>query len=83
MKFAYVKVSCAGMLAFNVSVSVVWGEFSFEQDILVEGGRLGPMTNGTEYREVRPPFAAFLLPDTDLLTLHGEHPGRLQARPQT
>ncbi|XP_044040709.1 PC-esterase domain-containing protein 1A-like isoform X4 [Siniperca chuatsi] len=29
------------------------GEFSFEQDILVEGGRLGPMTNGTEYREVR------------------------------
>ncbi|KAM7365964.1 hypothetical protein PAMP_015439 [Pampus punctatissimus] len=29
------------------------GEFSFEQDILVEGGRLGTMTNGTEYKEVR------------------------------
>ncbi|XP_071190509.1 PC-esterase domain-containing protein 1A isoform X4 [Salvelinus alpinus] len=29
------------------------GEMSFEQDILVEGGRLGQMTNGTEYREVR------------------------------
>ncbi|KAL6118911.1 pced1a [Pungitius sinensis] len=29
------------------------GEFSFKQDVLVEGGRLGPMTNGTEYREVR------------------------------
>ncbi|XP_045921826.1 PC-esterase domain-containing protein 1A-like isoform X1 [Micropterus dolomieu] len=29
------------------------GEFSFEQDSLVEGGRSGPMTNGTEYREVR------------------------------
>ncbi|XP_063757384.1 LOW QUALITY PROTEIN: PC-esterase domain-containing protein 1A-like [Eleginops maclovinus] len=29
------------------------GEFSFEQDLLVEGGRLGPVTNGTGYREVR------------------------------
>ncbi|XP_053199894.1 PC-esterase domain-containing protein 1A-like [Scomber japonicus] len=29
------------------------GELSFERDALVEGGRLGPMTNGTEYREVR------------------------------
>ncbi|KAK9524388.1 hypothetical protein VZT92_016786 [Zoarces viviparus] len=29
------------------------GEFSFEQDVLVEEGRLGPMTNGTDYREVR------------------------------
>ncbi|KAM9335630.1 PC-esterase domain-containing protein 1A-like [Symphorus nematophorus] len=29
------------------------GEFSFEQDSLVEGGRLGPMNNGTDYREVR------------------------------
>ncbi|XP_072544683.1 PC-esterase domain-containing protein 1A [Salminus brasiliensis] len=29
------------------------GELSFEQDCLVEGGRLGHMTNGTEYREVR------------------------------
>ncbi|KAK1889799.1 PC-esterase domain containing protein 1A [Dissostichus eleginoides] len=29
------------------------GEFSFEQDLLVEGGRLGPLTNGTGYREVR------------------------------
>ncbi|XP_034092533.1 PC-esterase domain-containing protein 1A-like [Gymnodraco acuticeps] len=29
------------------------GEFSFEQDRLVEGGRLGPLTNGTGYREVR------------------------------
>ncbi|XP_035639782.1 PC-esterase domain-containing protein 1A isoform X1 [Oncorhynchus keta] len=29
------------------------GEMSFEQDILVEGGRLGQITNGTEYREVR------------------------------
>uniref|UniRef100_A0AAY5ELL5 Family with sequence similarity 113 n=1 Tax=Electrophorus electricus TaxID=8005 RepID=A0AAY5ELL5_ELEEL len=29
------------------------GELSFEQDSLVEGGRLGHMTNGTEYREVR------------------------------
>ncbi|KAM6949593.1 PC-esterase domain-containing protein 1A-like [Aplochiton taeniatus] len=29
------------------------GELSFEQDCLVEGGRLWPMTNGTEYREVR------------------------------
>ncbi|XP_027143547.1 PC-esterase domain-containing protein 1A isoform X3 [Larimichthys crocea] len=29
------------------------GEFSFEHDSLVEGGRLGPMTNGIEYREVR------------------------------
>lgn len=32
---------------------MVQGEFSFECDTLVEGGRLGPMTNGTEYREVR------------------------------
>ncbi|KAL7880260.1 hypothetical protein SRHO_G00025140 [Serrasalmus rhombeus] len=29
------------------------GELSFERDCLVEGGRLGPMTNGIEYREVR------------------------------
>ncbi|XP_051756387.1 PC-esterase domain-containing protein 1A isoform X5 [Ctenopharyngodon idella] len=29
------------------------GEFSFEQDCLVEGGRLGQMNNGTAYREVR------------------------------
>ncbi|KAM9500857.1 PC-esterase domain-containing protein 1A [Clarias gariepinus] len=29
------------------------GELSFEQDSLVEGGRLGHMNNGTEYREVR------------------------------
>ncbi|CAK6968656.1 PC-esterase domain-containing protein 1B-like isoform X2 [Scomber scombrus] len=29
------------------------GEISFERDTLVEGGCLGPMTNGTEYREVR------------------------------
>ncbi|MCI4377406.1 hypothetical protein PGIGA_G00203080 [Pangasianodon gigas] len=29
------------------------GELSFEQDCLVEGGRLGHMNNGTEYREVR------------------------------
>ncbi|XP_074517991.1 PC-esterase domain-containing protein 1A [Halichoeres trimaculatus] len=29
------------------------GEYSFEQDSLVEGGRLGHMNNGTEYREVR------------------------------
>ncbi|XP_071782177.2 PC-esterase domain-containing protein 1A-like [Centroberyx gerrardi] len=29
------------------------GELSFERDCLVEGGRRGPMTNGTEYREVR------------------------------
>ncbi|XP_029310398.1 PC-esterase domain-containing protein 1A-like [Cottoperca gobio] len=29
------------------------GEFSFERDSLVEGGRGGPMTNGTGYREVR------------------------------
>ncbi|KAL0970036.1 hypothetical protein UPYG_G00236260 [Umbra pygmaea] len=29
------------------------GEMSFEQDTLVEGGKLGQMTNGTEYREVR------------------------------
>ncbi|XP_062849294.1 PC-esterase domain-containing protein 1A [Trichomycterus rosablanca] len=29
------------------------GELFFEQDCLVEGGRLGHMTNGTEYREVR------------------------------
>ncbi|XP_026208995.1 PC-esterase domain-containing protein 1A-like isoform X2 [Anabas testudineus] len=29
------------------------GEFSFEQDVLVEGGRMGLMTNGTDYREVR------------------------------
>ncbi|KAK2860457.1 hypothetical protein Q7C36_004623 [Tachysurus vachellii] len=29
------------------------GELSFEQDHLVEGGRLGHMNNGTEYREVR------------------------------
>ncbi|KAL3046736.1 hypothetical protein OYC64_004678 [Pagothenia borchgrevinki] len=29
------------------------GEFSFEQDLLVEGGRLGRLTNGTGYREVR------------------------------
>ncbi|XP_031706837.1 PC-esterase domain-containing protein 1A-like [Anarrhichthys ocellatus] len=29
------------------------GEKSFERDVLVEGGQLGPMTNGTEYREVR------------------------------
>lgn len=47
------KVSCAGTLAFTVSLSVVQGELSFEQDSLVEGGQLGPMTNGTEYREVR------------------------------
>ncbi|KAM7377670.1 hypothetical protein PAMA_014125 [Pampus argenteus] len=31
----------------------ITGEFSFERDNLVEGGRLGPMTNGTEYKEVR------------------------------
>uniref|UniRef100_A0A3B1IVZ6 Family with sequence similarity 113 n=1 Tax=Astyanax mexicanus TaxID=7994 RepID=A0A3B1IVZ6_ASTMX len=29
------------------------GELSFEKDCLVEGGRLGHMSNGTEYREVR------------------------------
>lgn len=29
------------------------GEVCFEDDCLVEGGTLGPMTNGTEYREVR------------------------------
>ncbi|XP_067299801.1 PC-esterase domain-containing protein 1A isoform X2 [Pseudorasbora parva] len=29
------------------------GEFAFEQDCLVEGGRLGQMNNGTKYREVR------------------------------
>ncbi|XP_048039909.1 PC-esterase domain-containing protein 1A-like isoform X2 [Megalobrama amblycephala] len=29
------------------------GEVSFEQDCLVEGGRLGQMNNGTAYREVR------------------------------
>ncbi|XP_008297870.1 PC-esterase domain-containing protein 1A-like [Stegastes partitus] len=29
------------------------GELSFERDCLVEGGSMGPMTNGTEYREVR------------------------------
>lgn len=29
------------------------GEMSFEQDCLVEGGCLGEMHNGTEYREVR------------------------------
>ncbi|XP_044197399.1 PC-esterase domain-containing protein 1A-like [Thunnus albacares] len=29
------------------------GEMSFEQDCLVEGGRLNQMHNGTEYREVR------------------------------
>ncbi|XP_060775414.1 PC-esterase domain-containing protein 1A [Neoarius graeffei] len=29
------------------------GELSFEGDCLVEGGRLGQMNNGTEYREVR------------------------------
>ncbi|XP_029931733.1 PC-esterase domain-containing protein 1A-like isoform X3 [Myripristis murdjan] len=29
------------------------GELSFERDCLVEGGQRGPMTNGTEYREVR------------------------------
>nr|XP_021333193.1 uncharacterized protein LOC494057 isoform X2 [Danio rerio] len=29
------------------------GEFSFENDTLVEGGRLGEMNNGTQYREVR------------------------------
>ncbi|XP_060887974.1 PC-esterase domain-containing protein 1A [Labrus mixtus] len=29
------------------------GEISFEQDFLIEGGRLGFMNNGTEYREVR------------------------------
>lgn len=40
-------------MAFNLSLFVVQGEFSFEQDSLVEGGRLGPMTNGTEYKEVR------------------------------
>nr|XP_055056069.1 PC-esterase domain-containing protein 1A isoform X1 [Misgurnus anguillicaudatus]XP_055056078.1 PC-esterase domain-containing protein 1A isoform X1 [Misgurnus anguillicaudatus]XP_055056086.1 PC-esterase domain-containing protein 1A isoform X1 [Misgurnus anguillicaudatus] len=29
------------------------GEFSFEKDTLVEGGRLASMNNGTAYREVR------------------------------
>ncbi|XP_038155298.1 PC-esterase domain-containing protein 1A-like [Cyprinodon tularosa] len=29
------------------------GEFSFQGDVLVEGGCLGPKTNGTEYKEVR------------------------------
>ncbi|XP_061108976.1 PC-esterase domain-containing protein 1A [Conger conger] len=29
------------------------GEMNFEQDYLVEGGQLGPMNNGTGYREVR------------------------------
>lgn len=37
----------------TTSSPVVQGELSFEQDILVEGGQLGPMTNGTQYREVR------------------------------
>ncbi|KAM3590332.1 uncharacterized protein V6R79_007699 [Siganus canaliculatus] len=36
-----------------MSPSLVQGEFSFEQDSLVEGGQFGPMTNGTDYREVR------------------------------
>ncbi|XP_028725926.1 PC-esterase domain-containing protein 1B-like [Peromyscus leucopus] len=29
------------------------GELSFEHDVLLEGGRWGPMHNGTHYREVR------------------------------
>ncbi|XP_066575905.1 PC-esterase domain-containing protein 1A isoform X2 [Amia ocellicauda] len=29
------------------------GELNFEQDCLVEGGKMGQMTNGTEYKEVR------------------------------
>lgn len=29
------------------------GEHSFESDSLMEGGRMGPMTNGTDYTEVR------------------------------
>ncbi|XP_058479893.1 PC-esterase domain-containing protein 1A isoform X2 [Solea solea] len=29
------------------------GQMSFEQDCLIEGGRLGQMHNGTQYREVR------------------------------
>lgn len=46
-----VCVNCCFLCLDNLSV--VKGEFSFECDSLVEGGRLGPMTNGTEYREVR------------------------------
>eukprot|EP00064_Thunnus_orientalis_P008138 superscaffoldBa00000951_g8161 len=45
--------SNAVTLVLNDSLSAVQGELSFERDSLVEGGRLGPMTNGTEYREVR------------------------------
>ncbi|MED6249801.1 hypothetical protein ATANTOWER_019877, partial [Ataeniobius toweri] len=33
--------------------NICQGEFSFEKDMLVEGGCFGPMTNGTEYKEVR------------------------------
>lgn len=29
------------------------GEEEFENDVLIEGGRRGQMTNGTEYKEVR------------------------------
>ncbi|XP_058889905.1 PC-esterase domain-containing protein 1A isoform X2 [Acipenser ruthenus] len=29
------------------------GELNFEQDFLVEGGKIGGLTNGTEYKEVR------------------------------
>lgn len=46
-------VSSAEIPELNVLLCVMQGEFSFKQDVLVEGGRLGPMTNGTEYREVR------------------------------
>uniref|UniRef100_A0A8B9HZM1 Family with sequence similarity 113 n=1 Tax=Astyanax mexicanus TaxID=7994 RepID=A0A8B9HZM1_ASTMX len=35
------------------SIISLQGELSFEKDCLVEGGRLGHMSNGTEYREVR------------------------------
>ncbi|XP_066537874.1 PC-esterase domain-containing protein 1A isoform X2 [Hoplias malabaricus] len=37
----------------NISQLKSKGELSFEHDCLIEGGRQGQMTNGTEYREVR------------------------------
>ncbi|MGH0159062.1 UNVERIFIED_CONTAM: hypothetical protein FKN15_067207 [Acipenser sinensis] len=34
-------------------VGLIQGELNFEQDFLVEGGKIGGLTNGTEYKEVR------------------------------
>lgn len=49
----FISLSLFGPDVFTATSSFQQGEMSFEQDCLVEGGCLGEMHNGTEYREVR------------------------------